>query len=32
LGLLLITVTVITVGLPLLTVFVIQRSPLRSRD
>ncbi|WP_422003308.1 hypothetical protein [Roseovarius mucosus] len=32
LGMLLITVTLITVGLPLLTVFVIQRSPLRSKD
>ena len=32
LGLLLITVTAVTVGLPLLTVVVIQRSPLRSRD
>ncbi|MGR3698099.1 MAG: hypothetical protein ACU0CB_07480, partial [Roseovarius sp.] len=32
LGLLLITVTAVTVGLPLLTVAVIQRSPLRSRD
>ncbi|MFU8776493.1 MAG: hypothetical protein ACNA7M_02315 [Roseovarius sp.] len=32
LGILLITVTLITVGLPLLTVFVIQRSALRSRD
>lgn len=32
LGLLLITVTLITVGLPLLTVFLIQRTPLRSRD
>ncbi|ARE83276.1 folate-biopterin transporter [Roseovarius mucosus] len=32
LGMLLITVTLITVGLPLLTVFVIQRSRLRSKD
>lgn len=32
LGMLLITVTLITVGLPLLTVVVIQRSPLRSKD
>ncbi|KGM89877.1 BT1 family [Roseovarius mucosus DSM 17069] len=32
LGTLLITVTLITVGLPLLTVVVIQRSPLRSKD
>ncbi|MBS4009678.1 MAG: hypothetical protein KGZ72_02870 [Roseovarius sp.] len=32
LGMLLITVTLITVGLPLLTVFVVQRSPLRSKD
>lgn len=32
LGMLLITVTLITVGLPLLTVAVIQRSPLRSKD
>ena len=32
LGVLLITVAVITVGLPLLTVFVIQRSPLRTND
>lgn len=32
LGVLLIAVTLITVGLPLLTVFIIQRSTLRSRD
>ncbi|WP_417726735.1 hypothetical protein [Roseovarius sp.] len=32
LGMLLITVVLVTVGLPLVTVFIIQRSALRSRD